>query len=137
MLPYSCVVDMEELNKIDISQAPIIIQKCIEPKIDCRITYVDGRIFPVKILLNGEGIHGDWRKEKNGLTYEKFTLPPDICSQIHQLMQRLNLCFGGIDLIESNNKYYFVEVNPTGEWGWLETGSGLRISEEIANALMR
>lgn len=128
---------MEELNKIDISQAPIIIQKCIEPKIDCRITYVDGRIFPVKILLNGEGIHGDWRKEKNGLTYEKFTLPPDICSQIHQLMQRLNLCFGGIDLIESNNKYYFVEVNPTGEWGWLETGSGLRISEEIANALMR
>jgi glutathione synthase/RimK-type ligase-like ATP-grasp enzyme len=52
-------------------------------------------------------------------------------------MNSLNLKFGGIDLIFCDGKYYFIEVNPTGEWGWLETVAGLKISDEICNAMMR
>ena len=34
-----------------------------------------------------------------------------------------------------NEKYYFIEVNPTGEWGWLEVKTGMNISETIRKAL--
>lgn len=50
-------------------------------------------------------------------------------------MKNLNLNFGGIDLALVDGKYYFIEVNPTGEWGWLEIKTGMNISETIKNAL--
>ena len=38
-------------------------------------------------------------------------------------MKKLNLSFGGIDLALVEKKYYFIEINPTGEWGWLVSNS--------------
>ena len=50
-------------------------------------------------------------------------------------MEKLKLNFGGIDLAYVNGEYYFIEVNPTGEWGWLEIKTGMKISSEIKMAL--
>lgn len=50
-------------------------------------------------------------------------------------MYELNLNFGGIDLVYSNGRYYFIEVNPTGEWGWLEVKTDMKISSAIKAAL--
>ena len=64
-----------------------------------------------------------------------FQLPVDVEAAIYKLMKKLNLNFGGIDLAIVNEKYYFIEVNPTGEWGWLEVKTGMNISETIRKAL--
>ena len=50
-------------------------------------------------------------------------------------MNRLHLNFGGIDLAYVDGEYYFIEVNPTGEWGWLEVKTGMNISEQIKKLL--
>ncbi len=50
-------------------------------------------------------------------------------------MSELGLSFGAIDLIESNNGYYFIEVNPTGEWAWLVENAGLKIYEGVVDYL--
>lgn len=50
-------------------------------------------------------------------------------------MSELGLSFGGIDLILHNNEYYFVEVNPTGEWAWLVNNAGLEIDISICDYL--
>ena len=50
-------------------------------------------------------------------------------------MQRLNLTFGGIDFALVDEKYYFIEVNPTGEWAWLKTAVKFSIDKEIVKAL--
>ena len=50
-------------------------------------------------------------------------------------MKNLNLSFGGVDLAFSKGKYYFIEVNPTGEWGWLVKTTGYEIDKEIVNWL--
>ena len=69
------------------------------------------------------------------LEYIPFQLPEDIELAIRSFMKNLNLNFGGIDLALVDGKYYFIEVNPTGEWGWLEIKTGMNISETIKNAL--
>jgi glutathione synthase/RimK-type ligase-like ATP-grasp enzyme len=66
-----------------------------------------------------------------------FALPDAIKFNIDKMMKSLNLKFGGIDLALCNDNYYFIEVNPTGEWGWLETVAGLNISDAICDAMMR
>lgn len=135
MFTYSNVVSGEELQKYDLASAPVFIQEFLNPKVDCRITYVDGKIFPVKILQNGQGMYGDWRLRKEELEYVPFELPTYVKDAVCKLMKTLNLNFGGIDLAVCADKYYFIEVNPTGEWGWLEVKTGMQISKAIKKAL--
>lgn len=137
MFTYSNLISSDDLKGSYLEQAPVIIQEALDPKIDCRITYIDGKMFPVQILLGADGLHGDWRYKKEGLIYKSFDLPENIKTNLKLLMQSLNLKFGGIDLAIYKNRYYFIEVNPIGEWGWLETVANLEISNEICNRLMR
>lgn len=135
MFTYSNVVSGEELQDYELASAPIIIQEFLNPKVDCRVTYIQGKLFPVKILQNGEGLYGDWRLRKDELEYVPFQLPPNISMAICKLMQKLEIQFGGIDLAIVGEKYFFIEVNPTGEWGWLEIKTGMQISQTIKKAL--
>ena len=135
MFTYSNVVSGEELQDYELASAPIIIQEFLNPKVDCRVTYIQGKLFPVKILQNGEGLYGDWRLRKDELEYVPFQLPPNISVAICKLMQKLEIQFGGIDLAIVGEKYFFIEVNPTGEWGWLEIKTGMQISQTIKKAL--
>jgi glutathione synthase/RimK-type ligase-like ATP-grasp enzyme len=45
------------------------------------------------------------------------------------------LNFGAIDLIFHNNEYYFIEINPTGEWSWLQKITGYKFDELIVKSL--
>lgn len=135
MFTYSNVVTGAELQEYDLTSAPVFIQEFLNPKIDCRVTYVQGKLFPVKILQNGQGMYGDWRMRKEELEYIPFQLPTYVESAIHKLMKKLELNFGGIDLAIVAGEYYFIEVNPTGEWGWLEVKTGVTISKTIKRAL--
>ena len=135
LFTYSNIVKGKELKEYDLHQAPVFIQEFLNPKIDCRITYVNGRFYSVKILKENLGLYGDWRFYKEKLEYIPFDLPNNIRKMICELMEKLDLNFGGIDLAIVNGEYYFIEVNPTGEWGWLELNTGMKISKGIEEAL--
>ena len=62
-------------------------------------------------------------------------MPNDIKNKLLDLMKRLNLSFGGVDMILSHDNYTFIEVNPTGEWGWLVNTTGLDIHKKIVDWL--
>ena len=134
---YSSVVDGHELNASNIKDAPIILQEFIEDKIDIRVTVIGNMLFPVSITKNGENIYGDWRKnKKNTLQYKSESLPDVVSNKIFRLMNKLGLSFGGVDLALSNEKYFFIEVNPTGEWGWLSPYSAIPLEKAIVNELV-
>lgn len=137
LFAYSNVVSGRELKNYDLHTAPVFVQEFLEPKIDCRITYIMGEMYPFQILKKGNGVYGDWRFDKEKLEYVPFDLPEKEKNQIEEMMNNLELNFGGIDLAIVDGKYYFIEVNPTGEWGWLENNTGCEISTAIANALCR
>lgn len=138
LFTYSSIISGKELKAANIKDAPIILQECLDDKLDLRVTVIGDKLFPVSITCFGRGLVGDWRKnKKDTLTYSRFDLPEKITTKILMLMKKLNLLFGGVDLILKGDKYYFIEVNPTGEWGWLESGISLPISSEIVNTLMQ
>ncbi|MDD2966306.1 MAG: hypothetical protein PHN64_02265 [Desulfovibrionaceae bacterium] len=132
---YTQSVLRDELTEEQLKIAPVIMQELLEHKIDIRVTVIGKNIYPVRIFSCSVGVIGDWRREKKNLSYEPFELPEDIKKKILQLMEDLGLEFGGVDFIYANGKYYFVEVNPTGEWGWLTRTANIDIDKKIANLL--
>lgn len=113
------------------------MQEFLEDKQDIRVTVIGNMLFPISITKNGKNIYGDWRKNaKDTLQYKLETLPDDISNKIIELMNKLGILFGGVDLAFSNGKYYFIEVNPTGEWGWLSTYGTIPLEKAIVNELV-
>ncbi|KJD42684.1 hypothetical protein [Paenibacillus terrae] len=135
---YSNLVSSEEIRNASLEISPLVIQNYIgtaSHKVDIRVTIIEEELFSVRILKDGMGINGDWRREKNNIEYREFKLKDEIQSKCRSLMKRLGLNFGAIDLIEFNGQFFFLEINPTGEWAWLVESAQLPIHERICDIL--
>lgn len=118
--------------------SPFFIQQGLVPKLDIRVTVIENEVIAVKISQkSNEKIDIDWRRLKEELKYEIIELPEQIKHLCIQFLKEFNLKFGGIDLVHHNNQYYFIEINPTGEWSWLQHNIGFRFDKVIVNSLNR
>jgi glutathione synthase/RimK-type ligase-like ATP-grasp enzyme len=52
-------------------------------------------------------------------------------------VKRFGLVFGAIDLVQTPSGFYFLEINPNGEWAWLQKEAGLPIAETIVDILVQ
>ena len=135
LFTYTTINDLSELNDQNLSSAPLLAQEILSSKIDIRVTIVGNKLFSVRILSENMGIEGDWRvlpKEK--LEYEDIQLNYGVEKSILKLTEDLGLSFAAVDLVETPDGTYFIEVNPTGEWGWL-CNSNRKIDLAIASWL--
>lgn len=112
------------------------MQEFLSPKIDLRVTVIGDKTYTAQILKNEKGTYDDWRKEKDEVKFVKYELPQNIKKKCILLVKKLGLIYGGIDLVLVNNIYYFIEINPTGEWAWLVENPGFDIDNEITNTLI-
>ena len=132
---YANIVQGNELLESSFEMAPTVIQEFITPKVDIRITVVYNNVFAVEIQLEESTIDGDWRKQKNEVRYIPFIPPNSLSSKCIQMLKKLNLIFGAFDFALRDGVYYFLEVNPTGEWAWLVESAGQNIHWSICNLL--
>jgi glutathione synthase/RimK-type ligase-like ATP-grasp enzyme len=114
---------------------PCIIQEYIEKQYELRVTVVGESVFAVRIMSQSqESTKVDWRRDSVSMT--PYTLPKDITDKCLMLIRKLGLSFGAIDLIRDDmGQYYFLEINPNGQWAWIEAETGLAISDAIINFL--
>jgi len=120
--------------------APMIIQREIPKHADIRVTVVDNQVFAAAIHSQDQlETEVDWRRGASGdLPYQAVALPQALAAQCIQLVVALGLRFGAIDLVwDKNDVYWFLEINPNGQWAWIETRTGHPIAAAIADALER
>ncbi|SDL44698.1 RimK-like protein [Siphonobacter aquaeclarae] len=115
--------------------SPFFFQTALTPKSDIRVTIVQDWLLAVKIDSEVP-IAGDWRKHDTSLNYEIIELPLDVARNCIQFAKELNLRYCAIDLIFFKGEYYFIEVNPTGEWLFIQQNVNQRIHEEIISSLV-
>jgi glutathione synthase/RimK-type ligase-like ATP-grasp enzyme len=64
-------------------------------------------------------------------------LPPEVQERCVRLVEKLELCYGAIDLIPTpDGRYVFIEINPSGQYLWIENETGLPITAAICDLLM-
>lgn len=136
---FTSQVTKDNLKDIEsISYSPSIYQEHIDKELDIRVTIAGNYIFPVGInsQLHDE-TQIDWRQgEIIDLPHEVYTLPEDIKDKCFEIVRKFNLKFGAIDLIlAKDGNFYFLEINPNGQWAWMEERLGLKISEAIVNVM--
>jgi len=135
LFTYTTIAEPGSLSDEEVAQVPLLAQELLCSKTDLRVTVVGDRVFAVRILADGRGIDGDWRViGKHRLTYEDLNLVPTIEVACRNLARDLRLSFAAIDLVETQQGIVFIEINPTGEWGWL-SNSQRQIDAAIADCL--
>lgn len=129
----TCKID-EYIND-DIALTPLYVQKYIEKKYEVRVTIVDAEVFAVKIMAFNDV---DWRIDQSNNKYELIDIPKEIKEKCLKMMDIMNLKFGAFDfIVDRNENYIFLEVNPNGQWLWLEKLLCLEISNKIINYLSK
>lgn len=113
--------------------APAIFQRALLPKIDYRITVVGSQVLPVRVELTENAL--DWRTARSDVRFVACDLSADVTDRCRRYVGAAGLTFGAIDLVESEGQVYFLEINPNGEWGWLQRPHGVPIAAALCDLL--
>jgi len=111
----------------ELEPVPFILQEEIGPKLDVRVTVVGDEAMAA--CLTEPATEVDWRAQKPPGRFRKLDLPDDVKALCIRLVCAMGLSFGAIDLLEDEHgDWFFLEINPNGEWGWLQKTTGLPIA---------
>jgi len=128
----------DEIQLIDnVRFAPVIFQEYIEADLDLRVTVVGGKIFPAAIHSQETEYKVDFRMTMDSAKVESFTLPDHVSENILAFMKRMGLVYGAIDLRRTTTgEYVFLEINPSGQWLFIEERTGLPITDAVVSYML-
>jgi hypothetical protein len=137
---YTELVTFRDLTYTHALQyCPIIFQAYVPKLVELRITVVGKTVLAAEIhSQKSNHARHDWRRHDFSTTqYWPHELPQDVVEKCISLTEKLGLSYGAIDMILTpEKKYVFVEINPNGQYLWIEKMTGLPISDAICDFLI-
>jgi ATP-grasp ribosomal peptide maturase len=106
---------------------------------EIRATYVDGQIFATRIDTTSDTAGQDWRSDQRNVQFRAIDLDGTTTAAVRVMMGQLNLRFAALDFVVTPDDPVpvFLEVNPNGQWAFVEDATGQPITGAIADALQR
>jgi hypothetical protein len=125
-----------------VALAPNIFQPYIEKAYELRCVVMGDKSFTAKLDSQAhESTRKDWRAgdvEEEELEYEVFDLPERVQAGLHRLMHSFEINLASIDMIVTpEGEFVFLDLNPNGQWLWLEEELGLPLIASMADLLTR
>ena len=120
---YTRRVTPESLDAECVKTCPVLLQEEIPRIADVRATFIGSKCFVADI--KGEPSLVDWRDPDISVRYTASSLNDEIQTMCRTLLEKLGLVYGAFDFMRKpDGDLVFLEVNPTGEWAWLEDRLG-------------
>ncbi|MCK5149514.1 hypothetical protein KAJ87_01145 [Candidatus Pacearchaeota archaeon] len=137
---YTNKVTKEQLKNVDlVSKHPCLFQEYVDKEFEVRVVATDKNITGIAIdSQNSEISKIDFRRyDFDNVKYEHINLPDNVKGFCSSLLKNYGLHFGALDFIYSKERgYVFLELNPNGQWLWLEETSGYNLTKEVAENLI-
>jgi glutathione synthase/RimK-type ligase-like ATP-grasp enzyme len=132
------LVRAAELAQLDsVRLAPVIFQEYVAGP-DLRVTVVGDEMLAAEIDATASPYPVDMRMVVGESTVRPVELPVDVAGALRALMDRLGLVYGAVDLRRTpEGRHVFFEVNPAGQWLFVEERTGLPITQRVADLLAR
>jgi glutathione synthase/RimK-type ligase-like ATP-grasp enzyme len=127
----------EELELLEsVKFAPLIFQTYIPARVDLRITMMGDHVFAGAIHSQETSYAVDFRMDMDAGRVEAFELPGPVVERLQKLMARLGLVYGAIDMrLTPDGRYVFLEINPAGQWLFVEQRTGQPMTEAFVRLL--
>jgi len=141
LVVFTNAVQQEDLDDLSgLNLCPATFQELIHKSLEIRVTVVGHRVMCASIdsQISTRATH-DWRRDGVRMIqdWQPYQLPIEVEEKILCLMNYFSLNYGAIDIILTpDGKHIFLELNPCGEFFWLERTPGLPISDAIADVLL-
>jgi hypothetical protein len=125
--------DLPDLHSL--SLAPIIVQQRLHGA-NLRVTVMGRRQFAAIALVDCPEAVFDWRVDLK-CRWEPYTLEPALSQRIQDLLIALGLHYGCVDLrFDDSGEPYFLEVNPAGQFLFIEVDTAQPIVEAMCALLV-
>ncbi|MEV0649950.1 MvdC/MvdD family ATP grasp protein [Phytomonospora sp. NPDC050363] len=122
-----------------VAQAAHLFQERLRKAFEVRLTVIGETMFAARIDVDAASPTGhlDWRSDYPALSYTLIDTPPDIAERVRAMLDALHLRFAAIDFIVTpgDHRWVLVDVNPNGQWGFVEEATGAPIAHTIATDL--
>jgi glutathione synthase/RimK-type ligase-like ATP-grasp enzyme len=130
------LVEPGDLDRLDLVRyAPVIFQEYV-PGVDLRVTVVGQSVFAAEIDARQTTYPVDMRMVVGQAAVRAVKLPAKVERKLLKLLAELNLVYGAIDLRRTEGgDFVFLEVNPAGQWQFVEQRTGLPIAQAMADYL--
>ena len=130
--------DLADLSGL--SLCPATFQEAVPKALELRATVVGDRVMTASIdSQSSERAADDWRRDGRRMIqdWQPYELPREVEEKLLRLMDYFALNYGAVDFIVTpDGRHVFLEVNPVGEFFWLERYPGLPVSDAIADVLL-
>lgn len=134
------IVSADMLSKMKINFAPSLFQERIHKQYEIRIFFFMNKLYPMAILSqNDESTSLDYRNYNNLKPNRNVPvlLPSEVEKKIINFIKLSELNTGSIDVIlNTDNQYVFLEVNPQGQFDWVSKNCNYYIEKDIAEYLI-
>ncbi|WP_126652699.1 grasp-with-spasm system ATP-grasp peptide maturase [Chryseobacterium aureum] len=129
---YTKILDKDRVKSFSTS----LLQEYIEKKFEIRTFYLLGKCWSMAIFSQSDNqTQVDFRRYNKEVPNRTvpFKLPESIEKKIDNLMKRISLESGSIDFLYSaDHTFYFLEVNPVGQFDMVSFPCNYHLEKEIA-----
>lgn len=134
---YTSRLTADDLDNGAIALCCHLFQEWVPKAFDVRLTVVGGRCFAVAVHAGSPATEIDWRSRYGELRYEVRETPEEVRRATLLYLRRFGLVFGAFDFsVTPDGRWWFLECNPSGQWGWLAEETGLPIAGALADELV-
>lgn len=137
---FTTVLDASSLDSLEsVRLSGGIFQDYVEKKLELRVIVIGDEVIAFEIhSQDREESRIDWRQVPPiEMVHRVHCLPVEIEEQIRKFVAAFGLEFSAMDLILTpDNRYVFLENNPGGQFGWLETSTGVPLTAKLADRLI-
>ena len=133
---YTSLLDIDNVKKVFF---PSLIQEAINTLIEIRVFLFADKTFSMAIFSkNKDKDILDYRDYDNSNNnYVPYKLPRNIIQKLKKLSKKFDLNTCSFDLIlDTNLKYYLLEINTEGQFNWLSYECNYNIEKEIAKTII-
>lgn len=137
---YTVEINNVELKCLPVTFAPSLLQEHIEKQYDIRIFYIEGKFYNAAIFSqNDKTTKIDFRlyNWSHMNRFVPYKLPTEIEEKLRTVMDALGLNCASIDMIRgTDGKYYYLEVNPNGQFGMVSSPCNFGLYKLVAQTLI-
>ncbi len=133
---YTTPVDTSALTDGTVHYTAHQFQEWIDKEYEIRLTVVDEQFFAARLTGRSPDAHIDWRSDYDNVGYAVAQVPAPVRRAVAQMLADLGLRFAAMDFaVRPDGSWVFLDLNPNGQWGWIEHETGLPICAALADAL--